>query len=284
LARIHATGGDLEVIVVDDGSPEPVATLVESLRPSLTVRSIRQANGGPAAARNAGARAARGRYLAFTDDDCAPSAEWLRELDRVFAAEPRCLAGGALGNALPANAFSSATQTIMAAVSSYYDAHPECERLLSAANMAVPAEDFGQLGGFSEAFRLAAGEDYELCLRWLRSGRPIRYVPAALVWHAHPLTLAAFCRQHFRYGRGLATFHARAARGGGRSILRSRPGFHRHLLGFPLRHGPGWRRWTSAGLVSLAQAATLAGASYEAGASRLRAAPELRSPAPRRAP
>lgn len=34
----------------------------------------------PAAARNAGARAARGRHLAFTDDDCWPEAGWLREL------------------------------------------------------------------------------------------------------------------------------------------------------------------------------------------------------------
>src|SRR6266545_5032346 len=56
---------DLEVIVVDDGSPQPVA-LPEEPRTRI-VRRPR--NGGPAAARNTGMAEARGRYLAFCDDD-----------------------------------------------------------------------------------------------------------------------------------------------------------------------------------------------------------------------
>jgi glycosyltransferase involved in cell wall biosynthesis len=57
---------DLEVIVVDDGSPEPARSTWNDER----VRLIRrERNGGPAAARNAGLEVARGRYLAFCDDD-----------------------------------------------------------------------------------------------------------------------------------------------------------------------------------------------------------------------
>jgi glycosyltransferase involved in cell wall biosynthesis len=63
-----------EVIVCDDGSRLPVrdalASTLGALADRLHVRVIRQDNGGPAAARNRGAGAAIGRYLAFTDDDC----------------------------------------------------------------------------------------------------------------------------------------------------------------------------------------------------------------------
>ena len=56
---------DLEVIVVDDASPEP-AEVPDDRR----VRSVRrEVNGGSAAARNTGVEHARGRYLAFLDDD-----------------------------------------------------------------------------------------------------------------------------------------------------------------------------------------------------------------------
>ena len=58
-----------EVIVVDDGSPQPLPPYGGALRVTL----VRQAHAGPAAARNTGAAASRGRWLAFTDDDCRPA-------------------------------------------------------------------------------------------------------------------------------------------------------------------------------------------------------------------
>lgn len=60
---------DLEVVVVDDASPEPVE-LPAAADDDGRVRVVRRArNGGPAAARNTGAAASRGRLLAFLDDD-----------------------------------------------------------------------------------------------------------------------------------------------------------------------------------------------------------------------
>lgn len=59
------TVGDFELIVVDDASPSP-----PELPGDPRVRLVRRAvNGGPAAARNTGLEAARGRYVAFLDDD-----------------------------------------------------------------------------------------------------------------------------------------------------------------------------------------------------------------------
>ena len=57
----------LEIIVVDDGSTEDIASVVESL--PVDVRFFRQENQGPAAARNWGIKDASGAYLAFLDVD-----------------------------------------------------------------------------------------------------------------------------------------------------------------------------------------------------------------------
>jgi glycosyltransferase involved in cell wall biosynthesis len=60
---------DFEVIVINDGSPDTVQ-LEQVLVPFLSrIVYLRQGNGGPSAARNAGIRAARGKYIAFLDSD-----------------------------------------------------------------------------------------------------------------------------------------------------------------------------------------------------------------------
>jgi GT2 family glycosyltransferase len=263
VGRLDYPREGFETIVVDDGSPEPVDEVVASFHSALELRLIRQANRGPAAARNTGAKAAAGQYLVFTDDDCLPDPRWLRELDRVFAEEPHCLVGGSIVNASPDNPFSTATQAIMTAVYGYYDRHPDRKRFFSTSNLAAPTACFHQLGGFCESFSLASGEDYDFCDRWQHSGRAIWHAPRAIVSHAHLLTLGSFCRQHFNYGRGLLQFRARAARRAGRTIRGERLGFYLHLLTYPLGQWPGWRGWQYTGLVALSQAATLAGACRE---------------------
>src|SRR6476619_2378317 len=58
---------DFEVIVVDDGSTDQTMEYLRPLKDQVT--AIRQANQGPGAARNRGARQATGTYLAFLDSD-----------------------------------------------------------------------------------------------------------------------------------------------------------------------------------------------------------------------
>ena len=77
LAQLDYPRDRFEAVVVDDGSQPSLAPVVEAARGPLEVRFLRQKNAGPATARNTGAAQARGRFLAFTDDDCAPSPDWL---------------------------------------------------------------------------------------------------------------------------------------------------------------------------------------------------------------
>jgi glycosyltransferase involved in cell wall biosynthesis len=60
-------GGELEVIVVNDGSTDATSSVLDAYRGRVTV--LDRVNGGPAAARNAGVRASRGQYVAFLDAD-----------------------------------------------------------------------------------------------------------------------------------------------------------------------------------------------------------------------
>lgn len=83
LDSILATTADaFEVIVVDDGSTDPTAALVDRYSQDRRVRVIHQANGGLGAARNAGLDEARGRFIMFVDGD-----DWI-ESDTL----PVCLA------------------------------------------------------------------------------------------------------------------------------------------------------------------------------------------------
>ena len=74
--------GNIEVIVVDDGSPAAVEPEIASVTfaPTISVRTIRQANRGPAAARNSALAALSHstKYVALLDSDDTWFAEHIR--------------------------------------------------------------------------------------------------------------------------------------------------------------------------------------------------------------
>ena len=113
LPREVAGVDHVEWLVVDDGSPQRLDAVVAPFQDRLDLTFLRQANAGPAAARNAGARRARGSYLTFTDDDCAPAPAWLRALATQFARTPDALVGGRTVNALHDNMYAEASQQLI---------------------------------------------------------------------------------------------------------------------------------------------------------------------------
>lgn len=213
--RLEYPREHFEVIVVDDGSATPL-TIPPGVG-GLAVTLIRTANGGAGAARNAGAAIARGRFLAFTDDDCRPAPSWLRMLEQACERTPARMVGGRTVNSLRRNRWSETSQVIVDMTYGYYNADLGAPRFFASNNMVVPADLFAALGGFRHgAFRVAS-EDRELCDHWRHAGHQLAYAPDAVVEHAHALTLARFCRQHFRYGRGAMRYHqVRAQRRSGR--------------------------------------------------------------------
>lgn len=254
-----------EVLVCDDGSMPPVsaqhAELIAELDATMQIRVVRQENAGPAAARNRGATLARGRYLAFTDDDCEPAPEWLARLDRRFDVNPDLLLGGGMRNGLAANSCTTATQVIMEFVYAHHWRYTRV-RLFSTSNLSLPAAGFHAIGGFSPDFPDAAGEDYDLCVRWQESGGQAEYVHDAFITHHHALTFRAYLRQHFGYGRGLLRVRRRQRLRGRRKRMPG-PGFYLRLVLHPLRRWQSPMAWLCALLIAMSQAATVLGAVIE---------------------
>jgi GT2 family glycosyltransferase len=141
--------------------------------------------------------------------------------------------GGQTLNELQKNLFSIASQQLISYFYVYYNSDSKKNRFFTSNNIAVSAEGFRAVGGFDTTFPLAAGEDRELCNRWLHHGYQMSYTPKAIVYHAHALSLGEFLRQHFNYGRGAFRFHQIClSRSRGRASLEPLS-FYLNLLRFP---------------------------------------------------
>ena len=268
LAALDYPRGLFEVLVVDDGGGLADGA-VEPFRDALDLKLIAQQHAGPAAARNTGARAARGELLAFTDDDCRPAPGWLKALAASLRTEPGSAAGGRTVNALEDNPYSAASQSLVDYLyESWNVSGPGGPLFFTSNNFALPASVFRDAGGFDESFPRAAGEDRELCDRLRARGVKLLYAPEAVVLHAHALSLTGFCRQHFNYGRAALHFRrARARRGGGPAKVEP-AAFYLNLLRRPFARGEGFRALPLAALLLVSQAANAAGFFYERGRVR----------------
>jgi glycosyltransferase involved in cell wall biosynthesis len=261
-----------EVIIVDDGSAQPLEAVVHPFRDALDLSLVRQARAGPAAARNTGASQARGRFLAFADDDCQPAPDWLAALEVRSTGTPGSAICGRTLNALVDNPYSTAMQLIRDVVYAHYNANPDQAQFLASNNLAVPTKRFHSIGGFdAREFPAACSEDRDFCARWLHNGYPLIYAAEAFVNHAHPLNLRSYCEQHFRRGCWAFRYHqARSRRGSGR--LRDDLGFYGDLLpalrgAFPA--GPRGRALLLTILLALWQSVNAAGYVWERAAHSL---------------
>ena len=141
----------------------------------------------------------------------------------------------------------------------YYNVNPNQSSFFASNNLALPADRFSDLGGFDTSFPLAAGEDRELCDRWLQHGYKMIYAPEVQVFHAHKLTLPKFWQQHFNYGRGAFCFHkARSYRNLDRINVEPLS-FYFNLLIYPFSYKSGQPALLIAALFLMSQVANVAG-------------------------
>lgn len=257
---------NFEVIVVDDGSPTPVDKIVA---PYSNATLIVQKNAGPARARNRGAREASGDFLAFTDDDCRPTPGWLKELDaasRSFSSDTAI--GGRTINALSSDPYAAASQLLVDYLYEYQQKRVGADNRLGGSfftsnNVLFGREMFLRIGGFSEKFRHAAGEDREICNRWIAHGGALQYAPHAIVMHYHSMSLSKFVKQHFTYGRGAYHYHRLKAGGTGSPLDESSLEFYQKILVYPFGKSSTQSPLLISALLAVSQVVNALGFFYE---------------------
>jgi GT2 family glycosyltransferase len=193
--------GDVEVVVVDNGSTDGTGAVARSWAarlPGLRVVDAFAGRGFPYA-RNVGARAAAGSFLLFCDADDVVSEGWLSAM--ADAARSCVAVTGALNveslnaprvlawNGGPRARAASASPSSLRAPLPFA---PGC-------NCGVARWLFDELGGFDEAFA-GGSDDKEFFWRLQLRGHSICSVPAAVVHYRHRVTLRSLAKQQYRYG------------------------------------------------------------------------------------
>jgi GT2 family glycosyltransferase len=168
-----------EVIVADDAASIHTESQVErwagqaaEFGSGHTIRYVAvKGRHGPAAARNAGWRAARGEIIAFTDDDCVPHPQWLGMGVGAFEGDTVGAAGRII---VPVPPTPTDYERDVAGL--------ECSEFATA-NCFYRRDALVEVGGFDERFTMAWREDSDLYLTLLERGHRLVKVPAAVVVH-----------------------------------------------------------------------------------------------------
>lgn len=203
LSRQTSDAPSFEVIVVDDtvSNAPPDSTLAKE----LSVRWLRTGGRGSGAARNAGAKAARGGLLLFLDDDLVPSPDLLSiHLRRHSAATRERIVIGYSPPRPPSPTLASR------AASLWWEDHFRAKKdsvtltfthVLSG-NASVRKSAFERVGGFDEALGKFRREDWEWGIRALSEGLEAVYEPLALAAHEFTLGTRQLIDAARREGRG----------------------------------------------------------------------------------
>jgi GT2 family glycosyltransferase len=208
-----ATGGAFtyEIVVIDNASTDatPTAIAAAAAESAAPLRGVHEPQRGVVAARNRGIREARGKWIAFFDDDQFAEERWLAELYRG-AGDKKCrVVGGAVRLLMRSDIDRSLHPTVrMLLGESYPAAEPRMYggRLTpGCGNLMIERSVFDEVGVFQTAID-GRGEDTDLFERIERAGIESWYFPAAIVDHLTPserLTETYLVSLSQKMGRGI---------------------------------------------------------------------------------
>lgn len=189
---------DIEVIVVDNGSEQPVGLPAEYPFP---VQVIRCETPGSYAARNAGAAVAKGDIFAFTDADCIPCKHWLeRGIASLIEGKGKWAVGGdVLFTPIDSPTGVALYQMVMGFGQ---ESNIRDKGFSATANLFCTRAQFEEVGPFDE--RLLSGGDREWAWRASTHQIGMNYQPDAIVYTEPRSTLRGAIRQARRVVAGRA--------------------------------------------------------------------------------
>ena len=185
------SGGEYEVIVVDDGSIDDTAGVVSG----YDVKLLKQEHAGPAGARNLGAKNASGDILLFTDADCTPERDWIKKMCTPFADEAVIGVQGVYKTKQK----SQTARFVQYEIEERYEIMSKVGQIdfIGSYSAGYRRDVFLGEGGFDEKFPIASGEDTDLSYRLSSKGLKMVFAPEAIVYHEHPARITQYLKMKF---------------------------------------------------------------------------------------
>jgi GT2 family glycosyltransferase len=211
LAQQTLPADQFEVVVVDDGSPEPVSIDAAALPFRCTLE--RQPNQGPGAARNTALKHVSAPLVLYLNDDAVPAPDLLAVHLKIHARlrQPRAVLGSF--EFTPESLRSPLTQVLSKTrlLFDYPILQPGVEygwANLYTCNLSVPTAEIRAVGGFDAVnFPEAIMDDTEFGWRLEQRGVRVLYRPDAACLHDHELNPAAYLKRAIRLGVHQARFY-----------------------------------------------------------------------------
>lgn len=195
-----------EIVVVDQGRDRATAAVVSEFR-TQGAHHLHDSGVGASHALNLGLRAACHDLVLVTNDDCTVAQDWVAVARDRAGRHPgaiitgRVLAGGDDPAGVPSTKDDPSPRDYTG---------ERATDVLYGGNMAAPRLDLLDFGGFDErpGMRLAA-EDNDLCYRWLKAGRSLRYEPEMTVWHHDWRSPRQLAQRYVEYAKGDGALYAK---------------------------------------------------------------------------
>lgn len=185
LFKMDYPSSSLEIIVVDGGSSDKTIEMIKNHFSNVTILVDKRQ--GISYARNTGGKHARGKIIAFTDDDCIADRNWISVLLDSFHGAKIAAVGGPV-SLLNKEIFPKKLADLSTLGLFSLDNKKQTTKLLLTANFAVNRNVF-EIIKFDENFGRRNTllykweEDLEYCQRLIDLGYKLLYIPNAKIYH-----------------------------------------------------------------------------------------------------
>lgn len=192
-----------EIVLVEDGSSQVAARVVEEYRNSLDITYLVKANTGPGDSRNYGMQQAKGNYFIILDSDVLLPADYLKAVKTALSEKYVDCFGG------PDRAHKNFSQ-VQKAVDYAMTAILTTGGIRGGGkkggrgfeprsfNMGLSEKAFRDTSGFGN---IHPGEDPDLSIRLKEKGYSLGLIPGAYVFHKRRISFRAFYRQVHKFGK-----------------------------------------------------------------------------------